>query len=103
MKNGAARRLAPKCALPYPQPPFRSTLALRTIEGRTAALDDAPDRPAAGARTALAVVDREMLGEIAKLAVRADKVLQSRPARGNGLIEDVMDRLHQALQAFERD
>src|SRR4051812_26072531 len=101
MKNGAARRLAPKRALHYPQPPFRSTLTLRTIEGRTAALDDAPDQSAAGARTARAVVDREMLGKIAKLAVRADEVLQRRPARRNGLIQDIMNRLHQALQAFE--
>src|SRR5690348_4891464 len=69
MKNGAARRLAPKWRLPYPLTPRRSTLAPRAIEGRAAALDHAPNGAAARAWLPLPVIDREALGEIAELAV----------------------------------
>src|SRR3569623_2382287 len=53
-----------------------SGLAGRTPEGRSPALDVAPDRAAASARLALAAIDQKLLGEIAELAVGRREVAQ---------------------------
>src|SRR4051794_23914864 len=80
-----------------------SVLAFRAIEGRTAALDEAPDRPAARARLALAIVDREAFREIAELAVGGSEVAQGRAAGLDRLGENGVDRGHQPAQALQRD
>src|SRR5689334_370260 len=100
MKNGAAKRLAPKRWAPYPQPPRRSTLTLGTKEGRTATLDDAPDVPAASAWLPLTIVDCELLREVAELPVGAGEIAQGGPARCDGFLDHVMDCGHEALQPF---
>src|SRR4051812_49894227 len=80
-----------------------SVLAFRAIEGRPAALDEAPDRPAAWARLALAIVDREAFREIAELAIGGSEVAQGRAAGFDRLGKNRMDRRHQPAQAPERD
>src|SRR4051812_30812306 len=103
MKNGAAQEARTEVALPYPHAPARSTLAAGTIEGRTAALDDSPHRPAARAGPAGAVINRERLGEIAELAVGARKVAQRRATRGNRLHQHAANCGRQPLQPLERN
>src|SRR3982750_1727680 len=78
-----------------------SALTARAVKGRTAALDDPADRCAAPARFSLAVVDVEAFGEIAELAVRADKIAQGRAAGSDRLGEHVADRRDKALQPLK--
>jgi len=103
MKNGAARRLAPKRRVPYRKAPARSTLAPGTIEGRAAALDDPFHRSATGARLPLSVINREALREIAELAVGRGEIAQCRSARGDRFGKYVVNRRHQAPEATQRD
>src|SRR5437868_10870548 len=80
-----------------------SVLAFRAIEGGTAALDEAPDRPAAWARLALAIVDRKPFREVAELAVGRSEVAQGRAAGLDCFGENRVDRGHEPAQALERD
>src|SRR5436309_3357637 len=91
-KAAQSQTAAPTRSFPYSQRAGRSThlvLALGAIEGRTAALNDALDRPAARARLSLPVIDRKALREIAELAIRAGEIAQSRPAGRNRFGKDL--------------
>ena len=108
MKAARATRAAPAWRSPIRERPSGQpcaaglSLAFRAVEGRAAALDDAPDRAAAGARLAFAVIDREVLGEIAELAVGLDEVAQGRAAGRDRLAEHRRDRRGQARRAGSR-
>src|SRR6476646_8297220 len=77
-------------------------LAPRAIESRAGALHDPPDRPAAFAWPPLAIIDREVLREIAELAVRADEVAQGRAARLDRFGEHFTDRRDQPFEPRQR-
>src|SRR5690348_1633430 len=77
-------------------------LTVGAIKGRTAALDDAPDAAAAAARLAFAIVNRELFGEIAELAVGADEILERRAACLDRLVEHRADRFDKSLQPIQR-
>ena len=81
--SAAARRPWGPTSSERPRPPL--ALAARAVKGRAAALDDAPDAPAARAGRPFAPVDREALREIAERAVGADEVAQARAARRDRL------------------
>src|SRR5256885_6373807 len=104
-KRRESQTAAPTWAFPYRTEgvEVNLVLALGTVESRAPALDDAPDRSAACAGLAFAVVDRKTLREIAELAVRAGEVAQGRAAGGDGLGEHVVDRQDETLQALEGD
>src|SRR4030095_11528440 len=95
MKNGAANRLAPEVALPYPQVRARSTarsvLAPGAIEGGSPPLDDALYNASTAARLSLAIVDRKFLREIAEFPVRRGEVAQGRTAGGDRFFEHLVD------------
>lgn len=89
--------------LPYPQVSLRSTLAVRTIEGRAPALNDPSDRAATLTRLPFAVVDSEALGKIAELAIGGGEVAESRTSSCDRLTEDAVDRLNESFQPLKRD
>ena len=80
-----------------------SVLAVRTVKGRAAALDDPPDRSAAAARLAFALVDREALREIAEFAIGRGEIPQGRPAGRDRFGEHLVDRRDQPFEPIERD
>src|SRR5690242_19120067 len=80
-----------------------SLLAHRAEEGRSPALDDTLDGPGASRRDAAlagAVVDPEMMLEIAELAVRAAVIAQRRAAGLDGVAQHRLDGIDQALGPF---
>src|SRR5436190_21447251 len=97
-KRRISQTAAPTSAFPYSGRARRSMLAARAVEGRTAALDNALDHAPTGARQPLPVIDREVLGGIAELAVGRGKIAQGRAARRNRFDEDRRDRRHQPLE-----
>src|SRR5258705_9437603 len=105
MKMGAAQA-APAGALPTSRSlsgQSSSVLAVRAVEGRAAALDDAPDRSTAAARLTFAVIDRKTLRKITELAVGAGEILEGRAARRDRLGEHRVDCRDQPLQPLERN
>src|SRR5262245_42851305 len=81
------------------------TLALtdRAVKSRAAGLDLAADHAATTrAQLAGAVVDGEIVLEIAELAVGADVIPERGAPGGNGGLEHRADGLRQALGALER-
>src|ERR1700719_2138048 len=83
-----------------------STLPLRAIKGRAVALDDTADAvPAIAPRTGLALpaIDRPLVLEIPQLARGLDIVADGGAAGGDGALEHLADRQHQATGALEGD
>src|SRR5690348_5346737 len=80
-------------------------LANRAEEGRASGLDDAANRAAAAARRARpsgAVVDAEIVLEIAELAIGAAMIAQRRAAGLDGVVEHVADGRDQRSRAGRR-
>jgi hypothetical protein len=78
-------------------------LALRTIERRPAALDDAPDRSTLWAWPSFAVVYREAFGEVAELSARRSEIAKGRPAGGDRFGKNFVDREDKPFEARWRD
>src|SRR5690348_14819002 len=76
----------------------RSRLALRTPEGRAAVLGEAFDHAAAAAFLTLAIVDQEVVLEIAELARGLAMVAQRRAARLDRLVQHGVNRLNQSVR-----
>src|SRR4051794_2966982 len=104
-KRRKAKTAAPTRAFHYSERPLRSTLVLApgAIEGRAAALYDAPDRSPACAGLSLAVVHCEALREITELAVGAGEILQARATGLDRFAKHVLDGADEALQTVQRD
>ncbi len=84
----------------------RSALTGRTVERRTAALHDALDLAlavAAGAGLAFAVIDREMMLEISKLAIRSRIIAQRRTAGFDRRAQHRLDRRNEPPRALARN
>src|SRR4051794_36672023 len=80
-------------------------LAHRTEESRAAGLHDAPDRALAagrGALLALAIIDPEIVLEIAERAIGALVIAQRRATGCDRLVQHRLDRRHQPLGALVR-
>src|ERR1043165_3438277 len=73
----------------------RSLLALRAPEGRAAVLGEALDHAPATAFLAFAVVDQEVVLEIAELAIGLAVIAQRRTAGLDPLVQPRMDGLDQ--------
>src|SRR5262245_60621581 len=94
--------MSPSAPLAAAQSAGVSALAHRTIEGRAAGLDDAPDGAGAArrrARLALMVIDPEAVLESAERAVGLAVVAQRRAAGLDRLGQNLADRGDEALGA----
>src|SRR4051812_12525294 len=80
-------------------------LAHRTEEGRPPGLHHATDGAAAAlcrARPSLAIIDAEIMLEVAKLAVGAAVIAQRGPAGLEGIVQHVLDGRDQRVRAGRR-
>src|SRR5438270_2033316 len=102
-KRRRSQTAAPTRAFPYRERDPRSMLAPRTVEGRPAALDNPRDSSAAWARLPFAIVNREGLGEITKLAVGRREIAQGRAAGCDRFAEDALDSINQPAEPLERN
>src|SRR3954453_11602207 len=74
------------------------------VEGRAAALDDPPHRPAVrDTELPFPAIDCEALREIAELAIGRREIAKCRAAGGNGFGKNVLDRGDQPFEPFKRN
>src|SRR4029450_6676911 len=84
------------------QPRPTLALAFGAEKGRAPTLDDSFHRAPAGAGLALAIIDGEILGEIAEVAVGTDEIAQGRATGSDRLFEHGGDRFGQRVELCPR-